>query len=217
MGPLTAHAYGTDRARWFDPGWAVADDALDVLVGELRARKPSLAVELGSGRSTIAMAMTVAAWGGRLVSVEHDAAWAFEVRRHLSEAGLDPIAQVIDAPLSAVDRRSGAARGRSRPVPPWYAIPDDVVRPGTVGVLFVDGPPNAPDEGGDARSPALPRLNHWLAHDSVVLVDDALRDGERNMVDAWRAEYPDWDAEYLPLERGMVVLRRGRDMSVLPG
>ena len=75
--------------------------------------------------------------------------------------------------------------------------------------LIVDGPPT---KGNPlARYPALKTLYDKLSPEAVILVDDMIRPGEKEMVRRWLAEYPDLRAEHLETEVGTAILRRVPD------
>jgi hypothetical protein len=89
---------------------------------------------------------------------------------------------VIDAPLRP---DSLAAPGCG-----WYdraALGE--LPPAGVGLLLVDGPPASPGSGAErSRYPALPLLADRLAPGATVILDDALRDGERWVLERWERE-----------------------------
>lgn len=114
----------------------------------------------------------------------------------LAKHGLADWATVVVAPL--VIRNSET---------PWYeesAIPQQLP---AVDLLIVDGPPgfSAPL----ARYPALPRLQSHLSDRCTVLVDDADRPDEVEMVKRWKQEFPKFEQTHLPFEKGLVMLKRG--------
>lgn len=128
-------------------------------------------VECGSGLSTVLLARLLAERGeGRLVSIEHDAAWAARTRRALRRERLDDVV-IVHAPLDAGG---------------WYddtALQDAL--PPSIDLLLVDGPPAHDPRRALARAPALPRLAPRLAEEAIVVLDDADRDGERRVIAEW--------------------------------
>jgi len=54
-------------------------------------------------------------------------------------------------------------------------------------LLIIDGPPNGTQHL--ARYPALPILFHLLSEDVAVLLDDAFRVDEREIVKLWQKEF----------------------------
>ena len=74
-----------------------------------------------------------------------------------------------------------------------------------IDLLVVDGPPGT--IGRLARYPALRQLRDRMNAAFTVLVDDADRDDEREMIRRWRAEDTMLDEVRLTAEKGLVVLR----------
>lgn len=156
-------------------GWAASPDFLQVLIGQVGDHGPRVVVECSSGLSTVVAAALCRNRGdGKVYSLEHDPVYAEKTRRLLAARGLDQWAQVIDAPLvpTTVDDWSGQ----------WYdlsRLPQDI----RAGLLVVDGPPSTLSPL--ARYPALPLLRSRLAPGARVVLDDADRDDEREIVRRW--------------------------------
>ena len=140
-------------------------------------------VELGGGVSSVYLARLLASRGtGRLVSVEHDPAWAAWLEGALAREGLDSVARVARAPL---EPHPLAWEGE------WYA-PGPVLDaiPAEIDLLLVDGPPAFAPGTQRSRYPALPLLLDRLAPDATVVLDDIGRDGERAVLERWEDETP---------------------------
>ena len=142
-------------------------------------------VELGAGVSTIVLARLMRERGGRLTSVEHDPDWTRVVSSQLEREGLERVARLVRAPLEphplALDRA------------PWYAAAMLADLPASgIELLLVDGPPGYGKGMARSRYPALPVLAERLAPGAVVVLDDAERPGEREIVERWQRELPGW-------------------------
>jgi hypothetical protein len=179
-------------------GWAAAPDLLLHLVEQIRSRRPSLVIEVGSGTSTLWLATALRTFGvpGRIVSLEHDPGYHERVVGEVDRLGLGDLAQVRLAPLEqhTVDGESWS----------WYA--ESAWRDlSGCGLLFVDGPPGwtAPL----ARYPAVPLLAGVLAPGAVVVLDDYDRDEEKAVVARWIERHPTWSLERLGHVRGTAELR----------
>ena len=151
--------------------WSLDDGALEVVLAELEGRR--VVVECGCGRSTVVIARALRELGdGEVHSLEHNPAWAQLCRAQLAAEGLMGIASVIEAPLGP--------HPLAQPGCGWYAewairqLPDSGIE-----LLLVDGPPAGDQDIERSRYPALPALAERLAEGAVVVLDDAVRAGER--------------------------------------
>ncbi len=183
--------------------WASSPDLLTAILARIKARKPELVLELGSGVSTLVAAYALQAQGaGRLLALEHDEQVAATTTRLLAEHQLTAVATVAHAPLEPV-----VVQGRERL---WYAR-EPLQDIGAIDLLIVDGPPGV--DGELARYPALPLLMDRLSADAVIIVDDGDRDEERRTVALWLEQFDGITAEQLPTENGAFILRRSTGAS----
>lgn len=179
-------------------GWAVSYDFAATLVSILLERKPTVVVEASSGVSTILTGYCLEKNGGRAISLDHEAKYADATNDGVGLHNLGRYAQAFHAPL-----RPYTLSGREYL---WYDMSALESLDAPIEVAVIDGPPanNQPD----ARYPALPLLMSRLSPDAVVVVDDADRPGEREMIRRWIEEYPEFSVQFLPHEKGTAVLRR---------
>lgn len=182
-------------------GWAASPDLLLLLVETIRADRPRLSVECGSGVSTLWCALARRAFGveGRHVALEHDAQYVRQTEALLEAHGVADFADVRLAPLETY--RLGEQEWS------WYAK-DSWRELDQIDLLFVDGPPGV--TGPHARYPALPLLADRLAGDAVVVLDDLVRTDEQELVARWLAEYPWLNETRLNVEKIASVLRGSR-------
>lgn len=165
-------------------GWAASRDLLQFLYRHIRRTKPHVIVECGSGVSTVVMAEALRRNGsGHLTSLEHGPHYYDRSRRLLIRCGLEERATVHMAPV-----RNG-----------WYDA-DTYLPEGHIDLLLVDGPP-----GAEARYPAFPKLQERTG---IVVLDDAHRIGEQQMLYQWLSAYPEWGARIINHQRGTAVLTR---------
>lgn len=179
--------------------WAASPDVLLHLASLVLDRRPRLVVELGGGLSTVwlSYAMEKAGSGGRIISLDHDARYASTTRDLLLAHDLGGIAEIRHAPLTDVELDGETW--------PWYdtASLADVER---CDFLVVDGPPAATRDR--ARYPALPLLVKKLAENAVIVLDDCIRQDEKDTVATWREQFPGWHVEMLDHEKGTAVFTR---------
>ena len=177
-------------------GWAASPDFLLLVANEIQRRRPDSILECGSGVSTLVFARMLQKNGcGRVVSLEHDPVYADATRRLLADHGLTDWAAVVLAPLGTKDSSS-----------PWYSVEAAPKAIGSIDLLIVDGPPST--VAPLARYPALPVLASRLSRHAAVIVDDANRQDEREMLRMWAYEFPDFSQYDADCEKGCVILAR---------
>ncbi len=178
-------------------GWAadpiLAYNAVRLIV----ETRPRLVVECGSGVSTIVMARCLRLLGGRIISLEHDPAYARRSRELVKLCGLEDVATVVTAPIASIEV-SGRATS-------WYGLAYEPLLSQPIDALLVDGPPGA--LGPQARYPAVPILKPRLAPACWILMDDGDRPAERAIARAWSEELGA-ELTYLEGGRGGWLLRR---------
>jgi predicted O-methyltransferase YrrM len=160
---------------------AMSPAGLATVATEISFAERLVIVELGSGVSTIVLARLARQLGGRIWAVEHHPGWAGWVRRAIERDGLGEVATVVNAPLEPHPlARDGA---------PWYAATalDELPAAG-IELLLVDGPPGYGEGMAASRYPALPVLGERLADGALVVLDDAAREAESEILDAWERD-----------------------------
>ena len=181
-------------------GWAASPDIVAVLVDDLLSHRPRLVVECGSGVSTLWLALVTRRFElpTRIVSLDHDPHFAALTRQALIQHGVDHLVEVRDAPLAPIELGGHKTD--------WYETSaiDDLH---DVGLLFVDGPPDA--TGPLARFPAVPLFRERLAARATVLLDDLVRPSEQEVAMRWQVLLADFHVDRLPLQKGAVRFRRG--------
>jgi predicted O-methyltransferase YrrM len=161
---------------------ALRPAALVVVCNEIALGERREVVELGSGVSTVVLARLLRERGGRMTSLEHEPRWARLVGQQLEREGLAEMASLIEAPLEP----HAAALDDA----PWYSARAVANLPREIELLLVDGPPGG--EGRErSRYPALPALAGHLASNATVVLDDATRPGERDVLGRWQ-ESGEW-------------------------
>ena len=177
-------------------GWTGSPDFLLTVTDAVISRKPTTVLECGSGVSTLVIARCLQLnAAGHLYSLEHESKYAQRTVELLKEYELSNWATVVHSPLIAI-------KGET----PWYdqsVIPPHINQ---IELLVVDGPPStiAPL----ARLPALPRLLPKLADSATVILDDAARKDEIEIVKRWSEYAPDFHSTFFDHEKGCVVLER---------
>jgi predicted O-methyltransferase YrrM len=156
-------------------GWAADAILIHNAVRLVVEIKPRLIVECGSGGSTMVIGRCLRALGhGRMVSLEHDPAYAHRTSELVRLHTLQDVVTVVTAPLA------GTEAGL------WYGPEYEPLITTPIDVLLVDGPPGS--SGPRARYPAVPVLKSRLAPECWILLDDGDRPDERDIAQAWSSE-----------------------------
>lgn len=185
----------------FGGGWALTADAAAVLVREIALNRPRTIVELGSGVSTQLIGrMLKEAGEGKLYSLDHEAGWADQTRRHIQASGLEDHVVVLDAPLSR-QRFNGKEFN-------WYQIPEILRQVDNIDLIIVDGPPQSLDPGGMPRYPALPAFAAQLSAQAMIYVDDAKRPQEQEMIAQWHKDFPGFESRMIDTAPGTCLFSR---------
>jgi predicted O-methyltransferase YrrM len=182
--------------------WTLSPWAINQLAALVRDRRPRLALEFGSGVSTVSLAHLMKQARDDLqppwvISVEQDAEHVQATSDLLAQAGLGHAGVVLHAPLTQKDS-FGATRSA-------YAVEHEVIathiRDRTVDLVTVDGP--AAEDG--ARVTSLEAGMKHLSEPALVILDDALRDGELEAARHWLSAGWLASAHYLTPEKGMLI------------
>ena len=181
-------------------GWSMRFANLHAIVDLLDDCRPTQVVEFGSGISTLC----IASWmkqedRGRIISFDHDPQWARLTQRYLERHELTEFAQVHVARL--LEDENSDATG-------WYDIASREGSLGKIDMLIVDGPPAGANDKRLVRQPALRRLYMHLSENAVVLLDDAHRPGEKQVVDNWLKEFPEFHLRIVGGITGLAILIR---------
>lgn len=157
---------------WGNRGWSAQTEYLRRIVAAVLASRSDV-IECGSGLSTLVIAAAARVSGVRVWSLEHTQIWRERVTVALRRHGLgDEVANVLSAPL------------RSYGDFDWYTVPP-VLAGRRWGLVVCDGPPS---ETRGGRYGLLPVLRSQLERPGLVLLDDAARPGEQEILARWAAE-----------------------------
>ncbi|MEA3639823.1 MAG: class I SAM-dependent methyltransferase [Lamprobacter sp.] len=178
-------------------GWAGSPDLLLTIADTVLSHKPTTVVECSSGVSTLVIARCLQINGaGHLYSLEHEDKYVQKTIQMLEKHNVENWASVLHSKLKKYE--SGEL---------WY---DDSVMPEdleSIEMLVVDGPPH--NIAPLARLPAFERLLPKMAEKVIVILDDAAREAETEIVKQWLNIEPSFKSTYLNHEKGCVILERG--------
>lgn len=177
--------------------WAASPQLACSLVSLVKEHEPDVILEVGSGSSTLVLGYAVEqSGGGRVIALDHLAQYGEQTRRSIERHELGDYAEVRHAPLVDVELEGETW--------PWYDL-EAVGDVPEIDMVVVDGPPHK--TRSRARYPAVPLLADRLSDDAVVVLDDAYRDDEAAIANAWAEQL----SAALTLESspyGTAILRR---------
>lgn len=190
-------------------GWALEADSIAHVVAQIRDEAPKCIVELGSGASTVCIALALQRFDlkSRFVSIDHEATYMAETRRALLRQGVAERVELVCAPLEPLELDGRIFR--------WYSA--GAVRElglENVDLLLVDGPPKS--SGPLARYPALAMFRPYLSTAAAIVLDDADRDDELEMMAGWASNLG-VRVELIRTARPMASLRLGDAAAGLEG
>jgi len=137
-------------------------------------------VELGSGFSTLCLARFIQAhnYDIKFYSIDHDKRWYKILQKMLKLEGLENSVEHIYTPL--VPYKHAYEKNLL-----WYDtnILDNYDFQ-SIDLLVIDGPPMSYDPF--IRYSAFPYFRNRLSQNVTIIIDDAKRDGERKLLEAWK-------------------------------
>lgn len=168
--------------------WAASPDLLLTLAQLVRAHKPKLVVELGSGVSTLIVAK---AGARKVVSIDNSEEFAEKTREIIRDHKVRGV-EVRVAELT--NHASGSD---------WYDLSKltDLKR---IDLLIIDGPPGS--KNPQARKPALVEFISKLSPKAVIVIDDVNRDGERELAEGFAQALPNHTLTIFSHEKGTAVI-----------
>jgi predicted O-methyltransferase YrrM len=169
--------------------WAASPDVLLTLLHHAKQSNPKTILDLGSGMSTLVLAVSAPA--SKIISIDNSAEYAEKTRALLTTHSISNV-EIRVAPLTP--HSSGVD---------WYDV-SKLTDLSDIDLLFIDGPPGSKNDR--ARHPALYECLSKLSPRAVIVIDDAGRDGEKDMAQEFAKALPSHTLEFLSHEKGTAVL-----------
>jgi predicted O-methyltransferase YrrM len=166
--------------------WSCTMPTLLYLWRHCQTQRPQRIIEFGSGISTCLFALYAVEMRRRnlhveVVSLDHEAKWLANTRAMLDRIGIPATIHLLHAPI-------GEQMVLSRLRPACIASDRELTKlAGADGfdLCLIDGPPKQ-----FGRTGSLVIAAPYLAKQAVVMLDDALRQGERDAMAEWCAAWP---------------------------
>lgn len=196
-------AFGFSYPVFFG-AWAVDGFTARAIVETIERLRPKVVLELGSGSSSVLIAATLKKLGmsktTRHIVVDHLDEFLGVTGRNLAIQGLGEHVELWHCPLTQPQQGE----------PPWYGGLTERLESLQLDVVLVDGPPGSVHP--HARKPAMNALHPFLSEQVAVILDDASRRLEREVISEWLRDYPDLRVSFSRRGKGFAQMWR-----VLPG
>ena len=192
------HTLKPDAPIDFFAGWAASSELASTYIKEIQTKKPRIIVEAGSGVSTIVAGYVLKRFSipGKVVSLDHDEKYAELTRQQIMLHGLQDFCEVVHTPITSFTIAGNQHK--------WYDISKYSFEKDSVDLLLVDGPIEKLQKS--ARYPAFPLMKEFLGKNACIIVDDANRPDEQNMVSAWMKEMKNATRMNVPSEKGIICI-----------
>jgi hypothetical protein len=154
------------RYGWGNSGWSADDGFLRAITHSVKETTGPI-LECGSGLTTILLGILAP---GRTISLEHTSEWKTIVQQEANRHSI-PV-NIQDTPLVDYGEFD------------WYKLPREI--PNNFGMVICDGPPSG-TRGG--RYGLMPVAGKLLNQRCKVLMDDAEREGEQEIIERWKTEF----------------------------
>lgn len=186
-------------------GWVISPDFGKIIVDLVLEKKPKIILEASSGVSTIIASYCLKQLGeGTVISLEEENKYAEVSNNALIKHRLKDIANVIHAPLKEIE-----IEGKKWI---WYDLTKiKDIKP--IDMLIIDGPAQYGREQPMIRYPALPLLFDSLSDEAIIILDDADRKDEKNIVELWLKQFNCFEVERIDTEKGTVILHRKKALQ----
>jgi len=157
---------------------------LNVILNDILINQRKNIVEFGSGISTMLIGRLIKKnnLNTTVISFEHSEEWYHLMERMIANEQLNNVIKIVYAPL-----RESEFSGFSS----WYD-PEILLRntgDAKFDLVIVDGPPAWEKGKEKARFPAIPFVNSRLANNFCLLLDDADRKGEQQVLQLWEKQF----------------------------
>lgn len=191
-------------------GGALRPVCMAYIVNEIIINQRKTVLEFGSGLSTIVMARLIKKnkLQTRVIAIEHNQVWASILEGYLLDEDLDPYVKIIRVDLKDMETPLGKVK--------WYDY--DVIAANIsdkkFDLIIIDGPPADREPIMHSRFPALFKLDNNIAADFCMLLDDANRQGEKDLIEYYRTQ--NQAVKYNVISETLAVFRSTTSFDPIP-
>ena len=178
-------------------GYAANPDFLYLLHELIKKYNPKTIVEAGAGVSTLICSYSLKQFSsnGKVFSLDHNDNFSSIIINAIKEHNLNEYAEIISSPLISYSDKNFQ----------WYDI-NKIEKIDSIDMLIIDGPPA--NSSKNARYPAIPLLIEKLNKGSIIVLDDANRKYEKQILTLWKKEYNCFEYEYINNSKGAYIIKK---------
>ena len=177
--------------------YSASPDFLYKITEIIEKYKPELIIEAGSGVSTLIASYSLKKYNskGQIISLDHDKKYSNFTKNEIVAHELEKYSKIIHAPL--IEYSNYKFR--------WYNI-EKMANIKKIDLIIIDGPPSKLYKF--ARYPAIPLLLNNMSDEAVIILDDARRKTEQEIIKKWKKEFDCFDYEYEDNDKGICVIKK---------
>ncbi len=177
--------------------YAITPDFASILLDYLHKKRPSLVVEASSGVSTLICGYFAKNFNPemKIISLEHEKKYAKITEENVKNHDLEEFVDIVYAPLTSYELKNQEYL--------WYSL-SEINFKNKIDFLIIDGPPRHLQP--HSRYPAYPLLKSMLNSTFTILLDDAARKDEKEIVEKWQEENDHLRLTYYENSKGLSVL-----------
>ncbi len=177
--------------------YAASPDFLRAIVDIIEKNKPNLIIEAGSGVSTLIASYSLKKYSpkGKIISFDHDMLFANKTKEEIKNHELEDYSEIIYSDLIQYPEQNFS----------WYNI-NEITFKNKIDLVIIDGPPSKLDKF--ARYPAIPLLLDNMSDKAIIILDDARRKSEQQIINKWKKNFTDFNFEYFDNDKGICIIRK---------
>lgn len=177
--------------------YSASPDFLFSIVDIIEKYKPNIILEAGSGVSTIIASYGLKKYNpdGKIISLDHDKKYADTTKIEIKKHQLEQHSTIIHSPLIKYPKYKFK----------WYDI-DNMIFENKIDLIIIDGPPSK--SGKFARYPAIPLLLDKMSDKAIIVLDDAKRKNEQEVIGKWKEEFNCFDYQYENNDKGICIIKK---------
>ena len=177
--------------------YAASPDFLHMIIDIIDEKKPNLIIEAGSGVSTLIASYALKKYNpsGKIISFDNDEFFANVTIKEIKTHKLEKYSEIIYSDLIQYPDYNFN----------WYNI-NKIEFKNKIDLIIIDGPPSKLDKF--ARYPAIPLLFKYMNDQAIIILDDARRKSEQQIINRWKMNFSDFNFQYFDNDKGVCIIKK---------